>query len=77
MSDNALGDLDEYIFWHECFAPGCDIQVEFDDEPCCFTHSPDAGSSWPGFSARTSVAKKFPEGFSLENIPPETSLKES
>lgn len=45
----------EYVFKHQCVFPGCDSVVEFDDEPWCFTHSPDEGSSLPGFSARESM----------------------
>lgn len=41
-----------YVFWHECEEPGCDTEVEYDDEPKCFTHSPDEGSSVLGYSAR-------------------------
>lgn len=40
------------IFPHECEEEGCDIIVEFDDEPKCFTHSPDSGSDVRGYSAR-------------------------
>lgn len=43
---------DDGIFIHTCVTPGCDHKVEFDDEPCCFTHSPDSGSSLRGYSAR-------------------------
>lgn len=35
---------------HPCTYPGCEHVVEFDDEPFCFTHSPDSGSSVPGYS---------------------------
>jgi hypothetical protein len=44
---------EEGVFWHECEADGCTRQVEFDDEPLCYTHSPDKGSSMPGYSAKT------------------------
>jgi hypothetical protein len=27
--------------------------VQYDDEPYCFAHSPDSGSSFPAFSARS------------------------
>lgn len=40
------------VFVHECEANGCGVMVEFDDEPFCFTHSPDKGSSMPGYSAK-------------------------
>jgi hypothetical protein len=35
---------------HLCIEPGCDQRVQFDDEPRCFTHSPDEGSSVRGYS---------------------------
>lgn len=47
----------EGVFWHECDELGCHIMIEFEDEPKCFDHSPDEGSSVPGYSAR---AKVFP-----------------
>lgn len=40
------------IFPHECEEPGCKTIVQFDDEPKCFIHSPDSGSSVLGYSAR-------------------------
>jgi hypothetical protein len=39
------------FFRHDCITPGCDSKVLYDDEPWCFVHSPDAGSSKPGYSA--------------------------
>jgi hypothetical protein len=50
--------LDDGIFHHECVTTGCSNVVIYDDEPWCFTHSPDAGSSKPGYSARAE-AKRF------------------
>lgn len=44
--------LGEGEFHHECVTPGCTTMVIFDDEPWCFTHSPDEGSSLLGYSAR-------------------------
>lgn len=35
---------------HPCETPNCDYIVGYDDEPFCFTHSPDSGSSLPGYS---------------------------
>ena len=35
---------------HPCVTVGCQATVDFDDEPWCFTHSPDSGSSVPGYS---------------------------
>lgn len=42
----------EGIFPHKCSVPSCTIIVKYDDEPNCFTHSPDSGSHMPGYSAR-------------------------
>lgn len=44
--------VEEGIFPHQCVHPDCDRIVEFDDEPWCFTHSPDEGSSLVGWSAK-------------------------
>jgi hypothetical protein len=40
------------VFRHTCKSSGCTRVVTYDDEPYCFEHSPDEGSSRPGFSAR-------------------------
>lgn len=45
------------IFRHKCANPDCEIIVEYDDEPCCFKHSPDSGSVLPGYSARKESRK--------------------
>lgn len=37
---------------HPCEQLGCNKTVIFDDEPFCFAHSPDEGSSAIGYSAR-------------------------
>ena len=37
---------------HPCITPGCNNLVEYDDEPWCFTHSPDSGSAVRGYSYR-------------------------
>jgi len=37
---------------HECEHAGCDRMVAYHDEPYCFTHSPDSGSSVPGYDSR-------------------------
>lgn len=39
------------IFPHKCESSGCSRMVQYDDEPYCFTHSPDEGSSVRGYSA--------------------------
>jgi len=35
---------------HPCVVPGCTNTVPYDDEPWCFTHSPDSGSNVSGYS---------------------------
>lgn len=35
---------------HPCIEEGCEHIVPYDDEPWCFSHSPDSGSSVPGYS---------------------------
>jgi hypothetical protein len=37
---------------HPCVTPDCNLIAEYDDEPHCYTHSPDSGSSVPGYSYR-------------------------
>lgn len=39
------------LYPHPCVHTGCDRTVQYDDEPWCFTHSPDEGSSVKGYSA--------------------------
>jgi len=46
----------DHIFVHECIGPGCVTLVEYDDEPWCFSCSPDEGSSVRGYSARREAA---------------------
>lgn len=53
--------MDFDIFWHDCEEPTCSKVVEFDDEPYCFEHSPDSGSSVHGYSARERTANKDEE----------------
>lgn len=53
--------LNEGVFPHHCVEHGCDRIVEFDDEPWCFTHSPDEGSSQVGYSARADFLAKHGE----------------
>lgn len=40
---------------HQCEYPGCDRMIQFHDEPFCFTHSPDEGSSVTGYDYRTNT----------------------
>lgn len=44
--------MDEHVFFHKCVEDDCEIIVTYDDEPWCFKHSPDSGSSLRGYSAR-------------------------
>jgi hypothetical protein len=39
------------LYPHTCEHSECEKRVVFDDEPMCFTHSPDNGSSRRGYSA--------------------------
>ena len=39
------------LFPHKCQSYGCDARPIYNDEPFCFTHSPDEGSSVRGYSA--------------------------
>ena len=49
--DSILPKPKDGIFPHRCEHAMCEKMVEFDDEPWCFTHSPDSGSSIRGYSA--------------------------
>lgn len=46
---------------HPCVIDRCPNMVEFDDEPWCFTHSPDSGSNVLGYSYKKEQAKKLAE----------------
>jgi len=50
--------LEEGIFEHQCEYAGCNVNVIFDDEPMCFVHSPDEGSSVRGYSAKDKAAQR-------------------
>jgi hypothetical protein len=39
---------------HPCDYEGCDNIVMYDDEPYCYEHSPDSGSSFIGYSYKAS-----------------------
>jgi hypothetical protein len=39
------------IFKHKCVVESCSEIVLYDDEPWCYDHSPDSGSSLAGYSA--------------------------
>jgi hypothetical protein len=47
-----MTNVEEYIFPHKCEHDTCTSMVTYDDEPWCFIHSPDSGSSVRGYSAR-------------------------
>jgi len=37
---------------HKCEKEGCDNHILYHDEPYCFTHSPDSGSSFSNYDSR-------------------------
>jgi hypothetical protein len=39
------------IFRHKCIVDSCDNHIIYDDEPRCYSCSPDSGSSVRGYSA--------------------------
>lgn len=48
---HAIAPPVEGVFYHKCKTEGCPVEIPYDDEPYCFTHSPDEGSSVKGYSA--------------------------
>ena len=48
------------IFRHKCVVNSCDNHIIYDDEPRCFTHSPDSGSSVRGYSAYAEYLASLP-----------------
>jgi hypothetical protein len=44
-------DPENGLFRHKCEMDGCENHIIYDDEPYCFKHSPDEGSSVRGYSA--------------------------
>ena len=48
---------------HPCATEGCGNIVPFDDEPHCFTHSPDEGSSVTGYSWLNANYPRVPADF--------------
>lgn len=53
---------------HPCTHPGgCTRTVEFDDEPFCFEHSPDEGSSVTGYSFRAEAARTLADVVAEKN----------
>ena len=38
---------------HQCEQKGCDSMILYHDEPYCFSHSPDEGSSFRNYDSRT------------------------
>jgi hypothetical protein len=53
--DSHPAGFEPYDGKHPCRFDGCTHTVLFDDEPYCFTHSPDEGSSVRGYSDREAV----------------------
>jgi len=56
------------IFPHLCEQRGCEQIVIFDDEPYCYEHSPDEGSSFKDYSAMRTArgAGKLPTKITIE-----------
>ena len=53
MAKETEETLDErYFKLHKCEYAGCDTTVAYWDEPYCFVHSPDSGSSFRSYDAR-------------------------
>jgi hypothetical protein len=46
------------LFPHACEHKGCLNRPVYDDEPFCFTHSPESGSSYKGYSAHKKALEK-------------------
>ena len=47
---------------HPCTHDGCTNKVAYDDEPWCFTHSPDSGSNVTGYSYKVAKAHEEATG---------------
>lgn len=56
---HAIVPPDQGVFWHKCSDPWCGTRVQYDDEPYCFKHSPDSGSSVKGYSAYQEALKNY------------------
>jgi hypothetical protein len=59
--DMAVSNLNSLSQPHPCIAPGCENTVEYDDEPWCFTHSPNDGSYVPGYSYKAVEERRILE----------------
>lgn len=59
---------DDGIFHHQCEEEGCTVTVIYDDEPKCYKHSPDSGSSLRGYSARAQMTSHVIKAPSLIDI---------
>lgn len=46
-----MNDITMGTFRHKCEFEGCENYIIYDDEPLCYKHSPDSGSSVKGYSA--------------------------
>jgi hypothetical protein len=56
------------LYPHNCEEPGCTARPVYDDEPKCFTHSPDMGSSVRGYSAYEKTLKQMPDVRVLDDV---------
>lgn len=64
---------DSTVFPHKCVADDCERIIQLDDEPWCFEHSPDDGSTLRGYSARAAFERNEPNSFQLKIPAPEGS----
>jgi len=44
---------------HKCEVPSCSNMISYHDEPYCFKHSPDSGSSVRGYDSRQKNAEHY------------------
>ena len=51
-------ECDEGTYWHECRVPSCKVRVRYNDEPTCYTHSANSGSSDSFYSARNAANRE-------------------
>lgn len=51
----------DYPDRHPCVVVYCKNTVQFDDEPWCYTHSPDSGSDVRGYSYKNGGFNSVPK----------------
>jgi hypothetical protein len=60
MNNKWCGYAHYGMFPHKCEHSGCGHMVPYDDEPWCYSHSPDEGSSVQGYSASDKAVASQP-----------------